>query len=227
MKDLNVLGVELKDYSVKEAMRMVDQFFKSAKLDTICFLSTDILVNAGESVDLKLWLESMDLTVPVSTEILYAANLGNRQRLKEVENSLFYTMFIKKISSEKRTVFLLTEKEETIKVSREYLELYAPGVQIAGAYALENLTGDQDVIINEINNTFPDIVFSRLPSPRQEQFVYENKTRINAKVWIALKDNFVAKEKSSLKIKNLSTLIEKTIFRRKVSRYESDQEKGE
>lgn len=228
MKDMNVLGIELKDYSVKEAMKLVSQFLKDAKVDTVCFLSTDILLNAGDNPELKMWLQSMDLTVPVSSEILYAANLASRQRLKEVENSSFYTEFMKKISAEKRTAFILTEKEETVKNSKDYLEKNAPGVQVVGAYAFETLTGDSDVIINEINSTFPDIVFSRLPFPKQEQFVYENKSKINAKLWVALKENFIAKEgKTSLKIKNLSTLIEKTIFRRLVSKYENKQEKGD
>lgn len=228
MKDMNVLGIELKDYSVKEAMKMVNQFLKDAKVDTVCFLSTDILLSAGDNQDLKQWLQSMDLTVPVSTEILYAANLASRQRLKEVENSSFYTEFMKKISMEKRTVFILAEKDATVNASTEFLEKNAPGVQIVGSYAFENLTGDSDVIINEINSTFPDIVFSRLPSPKQEQFVYENKSKINAKLWMALKENFIAKEgKSGLKIRNLSTLIEKTIFRRHVSKYENDQEKSD
>lgn len=228
MKDMNVLGIELKDYSVKEAMRMVNQFLKDAKVDTVYFLSTDILLSAGDNQELKLWLQSMDLTVPVSTEILYAANLAGRQRLKEVENSSFYTEFMRKISMEKRTVFILAEKEATVNASREYLEKNLPGVQLVGTYAFENLTGDSDVIINEINSTFPDIVFSRLPSPKQEQFVYENKSKVNAKLWVALKENFVVKEeKSGLKIKKLSTLIEKTIFRRHVSKYENNQEKSD
>lgn len=228
MKNMRVLGIELKDYSVKEAMRMVDRFLKNAKVDTICFLSTEILVTAGDSPELKLWLESMDLTVPISTEILYAANLASRQRLKEVENSSFYTAFIRKLSTEKRTVFILTEKEETIRTSTEYLEKNAPGVQIVGSYAFESLTGDPDTIVNEINSTSPDIVFSRLPSPKQERFVYENKSKMNAKLWVAIKENFLAKEgKNSLKIRNLSTLIEKTIFRRTVSKYVNGREKGD
>jgi len=228
MKDMCVLGIELKDYSVKEAMRMVGQFLKDAKVDTVCFLSTDILVSAGDNPDLKQWLESMDLTVPVSTEILNAANLASRQRIKEVENSSFYTSLLKKISAEKRTVFLLTEKEETIGTTKEYLEKNAPGIQIAGTFAFENLSGDPDIIINEINSTFSDIVISRLPSPKQEQFIFENKAKVNAKLWVALKENFAAKEgKNNSKIKNLSTLIEKTIFRRIVSRYKNEQKKGE
>lgn len=228
MRKLQLLGIELRDYSVKESMRFVGQYLNDAKLDTICFLSTDILLNAGEDANLKLWLESMDLTIPVSVEILHAAGITNRSRLKEVENSVFYKEFVKRLSNEKRTMFLLTETQDVMDVSKEYLEKYAPGIQIAGTYAFENLEGDADSVINDINEAAPDIVLSRLSSPKQEQFVFENKNKINAKIWVALKDTFAAKENTKgLKFEKLSKLIEKTIFRRMVSKYESGQSKGD
>ena len=165
--------MELKDYSVKEAMRMVDGFLQDAKVNTISFLSPETLINAGEDEEMRTYLSSVDLTVPVSTEILKASGIGARGRLAEVEEGKFYRELIKKISDEKRTAFILTEKEETIEPFLAYLKDVAPGLKIVGEYAFENLTGDPDIVVNEINSTFPDMVLSRLPSPRQEQFAYE------------------------------------------------------
>ncbi len=228
MRKMQLLGIELRDYSVKEALRLVGQYLNNAKLDTICFLSTDILLNAGEDENLKTWLESMDLTIPVSVEILHAAGITNRSRIKEVENSVFYREFVKRLSNERRTMFLLTETESVLEASRQYIEQYASGIQVVGTYAFENLTGDADSIINDINGAAPDIVLSRLSSPKQEQFVFENKNKINAKIWVALKDTFTIKEgNKGLKFEKLSKLIEKTIFRRMVSKYENNQGKGD
>ena len=228
MRKMQLLGIGLRDYSVKEALRLVSQYLNDAKLDTICFLSTDILLNAGEDDNLKVWLESMDLTVPVSIEILHAAGITNRSRIKEVVNSVFYKEFVKRLSNEKRTMFILEETQSVLDASVEYIEKYASGIQLVGTYAFENLTGDEASIINDINAAVPDIVISRLSSPRQEQFVFENKNKINAKIWVALKDTFVAKENvKGLKFEKLSKLIEKTIFRRMVSKYENNQGKGD
>ncbi len=228
MRKMQLLGIELRDYSVKESLRLVGQYLNNARLDTICFLSTDTLLNAREDKNLKLWLESMDLTIPVSEEILHAAGITNRTRIKEVINSTFYREFIRRLSNEKRTMFILTETQSVLDASREYIEKNAAGIQIVGTYAFENLTGDEATIINDINSVVPDIVISRLSSPKQEQFVFENKSKINAKIWIALKDTFVAKENAKgLKFEKLSKLIEKTIFRRMVTKYENDQSKGD
>ncbi len=225
MRKIKILGLELRDYSLKEELRMVGQFLNNARLDTICFLSTDILLNAGEDENLKLWLESMDLTIPVSAEILHAAGITTRGRIKEVENSSFYKEFFKRLSNEKRTVFILAETENALNASVEILQMNAKDMVIVGTYAFENLSGDADAIINDINQLAPDVVLSRLSSPKQEQFVYENKNKINAKIWVALKDTFIPKESAKgLKFEKLSKLIEKTIFRRMVSKYKDNDD---
>ena len=87
----------------------------------------------------------------VSVEILHAAGITNRSRIKEVENSVFYREFVKRLSNERRTMFLLTETESVLEASRQYIEQYASGIQVVGTYAFENLTGDADSIINDIN----------------------------------------------------------------------------
>jgi N-acetylglucosaminyldiphosphoundecaprenol N-acetyl-beta-D-mannosaminyltransferase len=225
MRKMKILGLEFRDYSVKEALRMVGQYLNNARLDTICFLSTDILLNAGEDENLKVWLESMDLTIPVSVEILHAAGITNKSRLKEVENSIFYKEFFKRLSNEKRTVFILAETEAVLQASLENVQANAKDMVIAGTYAFENLPSDTDAIINDINQAAPDVVLSRLSSPKQEQFVYDNKNKINAKIWVALKDTFVLKESAKgLKFEKLSKLIEKTIFRRMVSKYKDNED---
>lgn len=225
MRKMKILGLEFRDYSVKEALKMVGQYLNNARLDTICFLSTDILLNAGEDANLKLWLESMDLTIPVTAEILHAAGITSRSRIKEVENSVFYKEFFKRLSDEKRTVFILAETESILQASLDNIQNSAKDIVIAGTYAFENLPGDTDAIINDINQAAPDVVLSRLSSPKQEQFVYENKNKINAKIWVALKDTFILKENATgLKFEKLSKLIEKTIFRRMVSKYKDNED---
>ena len=228
MKKMNIMGIELRDYSLKEASRLIGQYLSNSRLDIVYFLSIDILVQAGESENLKKWLESMELTVPVSTEILAAAGITSKTRVKEVENNAFYKALIKRLSNERCTMFLLTETEAALQKSKEYIATHASGIEVIGSYAFENLSGDVDTIINDINSAVPDVVMSRLVSPKQEQFVYENRNKINSKIWLAINDTFTIKESSmGLKLEKLSRLIDKTIFRRMVSKYENNQEKGD
>ncbi len=225
MKQMHVLGIELKDYSVREAMRMVDGFLQDAKVNTVSFLSMDVLMMTEENEDLREWLTSMDLTVPVSAEILQAAQLASRNRVAEVEDGKFYKDLLAKLSDEKRSAFLLTEKEETIESFSQYLSETAPGIEIVGSYAFENLTGDPDLIVNEINSTFPDVVLSRLSSPKQEQFVYEHKAKLNAKMWVALKEEFASTDRRKTSGPHkLRQWIRSKVFQRRVSQFTTEQD---
>ena len=228
MKEMHVFGMDLADYSVKEALRKVDEYLVDAKVNTVSFLSMDVLMAASEDEELRTYLSGMDLTIPISTEILSAAGIAGRSRLKEVEEGKFYRELMRKVSWDKRSAFLLTEKEETIESFGAYLKDAAPGISIAGSFAFENLTGDSDIIVNEINSTFPDIVFSRLSSPKQEKFIYENSSKLNAKLWVALKEDFAIKKPGSDNgIKQLRNKIKALIFRKRLNRYKKDDNKGE
>lgn len=228
MKEMHVFGMDLADFPVKEALRKIDEYLENAKVNTVSFLSMDVLMAAGEDEELRTYLSSMDLTVPISTEILDAAGIAGRSRLKEVEEGKFYKELMKKVSDEKRTAFLLTEKEETIESFGEYLKNLAPGIEIVGSFAYEKLSGDSDMIVNEINSTFPDIVFSRLGSPKQEKFVYENAPKLNVKLWVALKEEFAAKlPQRDNGFKRLRKMIQSLIFKRRLNKYNNDDNNGE
>ena len=223
MKELQVFGMNLADYSVKEALRKVDEFLIDAKVNTISFLSMDVLMATMDDEDLKTYLSSMDLTVPISSEILSAAGIAGRSRLKEVEEGKFYKELMRKVSNEKRSAFLLSEKEETIETFGSYLKESAPGIEIVGSFAYENLSGDPDAIVNEINSTFPDIVFSRLSSPKQEKFIYENSSKLNAKLWVALKEDFAVKEPSvGNSFYQLRNRIKTRIFKNRLNKFKND-----
>lgn len=228
MKEMHVFGMDLADYPVKEAMRKVDEYLVDAKVNTVSFLSMDVLMAAGEDEELRTYLSGIDLTVPISVEILNSAGIAGRSRLKEVEEGKFYKELMRKVSDDKRTAFLLTEKEETIEPFTEYLKKSAPGIIISGHYAFENLSGDPDAIVNEINSTFSDIVFSRLSSPKQEKFIYENSSKLNVKLWVALKENFKANEpKTEGGFKRLRNKIHAAIFRLRLNKFKDEDNKDD
>lgn len=222
MRRISVLGVELRDYSVKESMKMVAQFLNNGSLDTVYFLTTDLLVEAKDNEELKGYIESMDVTIPVTTDILHAAELGIRTREKEVENNTFLNELLKKLAKEKKKIFLLAETEEDLVKMRESLLKFEDKLVFFGSYAYANLSGTEDAIINEINSVIPDVVISNLAVTKHEKLICENKMKVNAKLWVAIKSvSLKTTHAGELKRSTLYTLIDKTIFKRIVSKYEN------
>lgn len=228
MRRVSVLGVELRDYSVKESMKLILQYLNNGSLNTVAFLTTGMLLEAKDDEELKNFIETADMTIPVTTDILTAVGLASRNREKEVESNQFLKELLRRFARERKKIFLLAETEDSLVQMRETLLSIDDRLVFFGSYAYENLTGTEDAIINEINSVLPDVIISGLTTPRQEKMIYENKMKVNARVWIAVRDaDLKTMRAGELKHKKLHTMINKTIFKRVVTKYESKREEDE
>ena len=75
--------------------------------------------------------------------------------------------------------------------------------------SVSELTGrSEEEIINEINSLEPDCILSVLPSPKQEEFIKDNKSYINARVWMGCGEVFGVVSSKSRK-RNLLNFFKK------------------
>ena len=49
MQKINILGVELTDYSLKESLLRLDGYVRGGGLNTILYITTPVLIMAGEN----------------------------------------------------------------------------------------------------------------------------------------------------------------------------------
>ena len=158
----------------------------------------------------------------MTTDILSAAKVTNRYRIKEVENRQFSKEMLEKLEREQATILLLSETKE--QMEELHLKLSSrKRLRIVKSVVMEELTGGFDQAINEINQESPQVLISQLEMPRQEQFIYENRKRVNIKIWIAFPSGFTEKSEESVKQGKLRTLVARTLFKRIVSKYDKNQ----
>ncbi len=224
MKHMQVLGVELRDYSVREAMRKVDFFLRDGKVATIAYITTRGLMEAESSPELKTFLAELDMTVAADVDILRAAGVANRSRAKEIENDEFLEEFLKKLVRGKKTVYLLSDTAEHLGLLEEQLKGYRGGLRIVGRFSFDALEQDEDYLINEMNGLMPNVVISNIVSPLREQFFENHHMKMNVSIWLMLKDKMVIAAQERNPIRKLSDRVIKFLFRRKVQKYKEDKE---
>lgn len=211
MKKVSVLGIHLWDVSVRESIRTMGHYFVNHKINVIYFLTTEALLEASANDEMRNYIESMDMTIPMTTDILSAAKVTNRYRIKEVENRQFSKEMLEKLEREQATILLLSETKE--QMEELHLKLSSrKRLRIVKSVVMEELTGGFDQAINEINQESPQVLISQLEMPRQEQFIYENRKRVNIKIWIAFPSGFTEKSEESVKQGKLRTLVARTLF---------------
>ena len=222
---MNVLGVEIDNLKVVEAMERVETFLETKSLNTIGIINAGVLLEAGKDTDYRERVESLDLSVVGDRDVLLAAGIQDAERHLEAEDGWFLTTFLEYCAQNEKSLAVLGETKKEADTLREHLLDNFPGLHLAGVFSMEDMTGDPDSLINLINGTAPEIILASLSTPQQEDFVTANKTKLGARVWIGTGKTLKCRKSLELKTGFWDKLIEKRIFKKKISKYQ--QEKGE
>ena len=224
IKKIDILGMQLDDYTVREAIHRVEAFPDDNFPKSIENISMQMLMETERDPVLKEVISSLDLAVIGEKEILEVAGAKTMQRMKETEGNDFFFEFMKRIERNRKRIFLLGETEEkTEKIKQQLLEEY-PKLLLEGEYALENCVGNLEAVINDLNAANPDIVLSVLPAPKQEHFFWEHKDKISAKIWYGLGENGIGK-KSGMK-KKFKSLLHRGRLKSSIEKYEKKMEEN-
>ena len=186
IKKIDVLGLPLDNYTVREAMRQIESYTSNNVLNTIESISMQMLMLAEEDEVVREVIQSLDMAVIGEKEILQATKSSSMQRIRETEENDFFFEFFKRIERNHKSVYLIGESEQKVEEVKAELQHEFKKIVIAGAYATENCVGALDAVINEMNATTPDIIVSVLPTPAQEHFFWEHKDKMNANVWYGM-----------------------------------------
>ncbi len=224
MRHMQVLGVELKDYTVREAMRKADLYLRDSKVNTIAYITTQGLMAAEQSPELTAFLSNIDLTVAADADILKVAGIENRNRTKEIENDEFLEEFLKKLIRMRKRVYLLTGTQDQLQKLEECIRSYQENLKIVGRFSLDGLEKDEDYLINEMNGVMPDVVISNISSPLRETFFENNHMKMNASIWLMLKDKVVHATSRRNIFWKLTDKLSRKLFRKKVEQYQNQEQ---
>ena len=168
-------------------------------------------------------LQELDMTIIGEKEILTAAEVETPQRLKETVEHEFFHEFMKRIARNHKIVYILGEKSEQIKALVGFLKEHYPRVTVSGVFALEDCPGDYESIINEVNGEAADVVISVIPSPQQEEFLMNYKSKMSAKVWYGIGEVTGLYSDTFLK-KIFRKIFHKHVLLKRIEQYENEDE---
>lgn len=182
-KKIDILGMPLDNYTVRESITQAETFLENGKLNTIETISMEMLIDTEEHPAVREVMGALDLSVIGEKEILQAAGIDTMQRVRETEEKDFAGEFFKRLERNRKSIFLLGESEKRIVREREALLANFPKLLIVGEYALESCVGDPEAVINDMNVLTPDVIVSVLPTPLQEEFLRSHKDKMNVSIW--------------------------------------------
>lgn len=223
---INVLGVELDNYPVDEAMEIVSDYMQNDRLNTIGIVTMQMLMLAGEDEQWKAYLQDLDMSIIGETEILTAAGIEKDGTLyEEIETNEFIARLFWYLIQNQSRVFVLGEMEDEVRSLEKYLIETYPGIQVAGGAVVETLDeAGVDSLLNEINSETADVIVSGLKGTRQDKFVMDNRSKISAKIWFSLGEHPTVQNEAGIKSSWWGNLLKKNTFKRMVTRYKNEKE---
>lgn len=222
MRKIQVLGITLVDYSLKESMRKVDDYLRDRKTKVITYVTIKGVMTANENETVRAFLEKMDMTIAADTDILQAADAASRNRIREVAGNEFMEEFLKKLVRNRKSVCLLTETNAQLLLLKEYVRSYQENLNIAGGFTLEELQTDEDFLINEINIREPNVLISLLSDVKRIEFLDASQMKINVNIWLMLKEEMSLSNKHRGIFQKLSQSFMKKLFIQRVNKYNNN-----
>lgn len=186
---INILGINLYNYFVKDSLLLIDEYLNSDCLNVVDIVQIPILIKASENSLLKEYFESMDFTVVGDEVILKAVGITEEDRTKEVKKNQFLEEFLEEVARKKKTVFLLCDRDDMLNSFHKYLIARHGELNIAGKLSIEKNKGEDDSIVNEINSVAPDVILAVLKTPFRQEFVICNRNKLSAKLWLGVGDD--------------------------------------
>lgn len=241
MQKINLFGMELADYSLKESVEILERFLHTGALNTILYISAKMLVGAGISAEQKKWIENIDLIRWSDPEILEQAGVKERGRIHEIETHEFIREFLKRLTRYRDPVYLLAETEEELERLQKDLLQLKPDLRIIGG-STDNTRTDMPIremniqsedgrtaeLINEINRLAPTAIISRMPFEHQERLMTEMRNYLNAEVWLALNYQMILNHEKFAPVKKLQNKWYFHAFSRLIMKYnhKKDDDQG-
>ncbi|MBR4964974.1 MAG: WecB/TagA/CpsF family glycosyltransferase [Lachnospiraceae bacterium] len=188
MKEVTDWGLRIETSPAKETAKEALRYIDNGAMDIILYLTVPMLANAKDNEETRECLKAMDMMICAEPELLTSLNSAASEWVNEIEEDTFFHEMIKRIARAKQNVYLVADTNEALTAYEEYLRGIHENTVLAGAYLWNDSTGSADDLVNEINDSSPNVVISALDFERFMQLVSGNRQSLNADLWIARPD---------------------------------------
>lgn len=225
---IEVMGISVDKCYAEDVMENISEHWEADTLSTYGIVTMNLLMEAQKDAELREYIESLDKAVVYESEIIKASGQSDEHWEEEVSEQGFFSTLFWLLNEYKNKIFILGENEEDTEKFCDYLKEKYPGIRIIGNDSLLGEESDHvDRVINEINAMSPEAVLSCSRTYELEKFVKRNRKMMNTSVWFSLGSCLEIFKETGIKAGWLNRLMEKSSFKKMVSKYKERQGKCE
>ena len=219
MQKFTILGITLYDYGAREALRNTDRFLGSGGLNTVAYISSAQIAQASRDEELKESVEQLDMTLCTEPDLLEAAGIAARSRIREIDEKIYLRELLRKLYRNRNRVYLLADTQSELEMLEELIQEYQGNLYIQGRGAYELFDRRPERLVNELNDVVPDAGLFRMPWPEDITLMKEYGQYVNARLWVSLPYGAVSWIQNPSFLARIRRRFHYRIFEKRVQEY--------
>lgn len=137
---------------------------------------------ALKDVDFRNALKNSDILLPDGIGIVWAEKFLNDNSIKKIAGYDLFLFLMNKLNNENGSVFFLGASCTTLEKIRRKALINYPNISLASyspPYKSNFSEMDSNLMCEKVNSFKPDVLFVGMTAPKQEKWVYHNKSKLN------------------------------------------------
>ncbi|MBR1753397.1 WecB/TagA/CpsF family glycosyltransferase [bacterium] len=167
-KTVNLLGFNINNFSMYEALDYALELIKSGKGGQIVTINPEMIQSAKKKIYFKQVIQNADLVIPDGVGIKIGLKLKNIDA-KRIAGIEFSYKMLEKCAQQKIPVALIGAKPHVVYGAVNALQKQIPNLKTV--YFHNGYFSDEERVIKEMKKAMPKFVLVALGSPRQEYFI--------------------------------------------------------
>lgn len=188
MDNERILGVKVSPMGYTELETQICEDIENNNSRFIVAINPEKILKARKSKDLATLLENADYPIADGIGVIIASKLKKGNIKNRVTGIDCMNMLCSLSQSKGYKIFLYGAREEVVSKAKAELEKKYPQIKITGY--VNGYEQDNEKIITAVNESKADIIFVALGSPKQENWITDNRDRLCCKIFMGVGGSF-------------------------------------
>ncbi len=177
---IDIAGIGVSLQTDEELIESIEDAIQRNINCTIAYYNARTVNYVYKRNDFTAILNGFDIVHADGVGVYFASRFlyGKNGLVRRFSGSDFYNVLIKNCISRKRRLFFFGHDDQTLhKIKSNHPDLEVAGLQNGYEY-------DDDLLIHNINSSSAEILICGLGMPRQENWIIQNRGKLNCRVMI-------------------------------------------
>lgn len=180
---LTVVRTNLDVVTPESAVEIIARWATDKASRYICIVNVHIVATAARDPEFNAIVNFADLATPDGMPVAWTMRFLGSKKQPRVDGPDLMLDWCERAAKINHSIFLYGSTRETLDLLQESLSQRFPKLQIAGSESppFRALTDEEDdAYVRQINESGASVVFVGLGAPKQEQWMFAHRGRVNA-----------------------------------------------